>query len=163
MENRASETWREKHMEQTHRYQVVAWWTSGRTGIAKSSSAPNAIHFTAPAEFGGLEGRWTPEELLLAAVGGCFTTTFRAIASRCNFEYTDLEVETEGAVAKTTDGYRFSEIAIRPKVTISCGAQRTRAVDLLTKTKALCLISRTLGVTQTFEPQITVGKAVLIE
>ena len=67
-------------MNKEHAYRVAAWWTSGRTGLAKSDSAPNAIHFTAPAEFGGLEGRWTPEELLLAAVAGCYTTTVRAIA-----------------------------------------------------------------------------------
>ena len=55
-------------MSEEHAYRVAAWWTSGRTGLAKSDSAPNAIHFTAPTEFGGLEGRWTPEELLLAAI-----------------------------------------------------------------------------------------------
>ena len=47
-------------MNEEHAYRVAAWWTSGRTGLAKSDSAPNAIHFTAPTEFGGLEGRWTP-------------------------------------------------------------------------------------------------------
>src|ERR1035441_8739627 len=72
-----------------HTYRVAAWWTSGRTGIAKSESAPNAIHFTAPKEFGGLEGRWTPEELLLAALAGCFTTTLRAIAGNVRFDFTD--------------------------------------------------------------------------
>jgi hypothetical protein len=35
-------------MENEHTYRVVAWWTSGQMGIAKSDSAPNAIHFTAP-------------------------------------------------------------------------------------------------------------------
>jgi hypothetical protein len=48
-------------MENEHKYRVVAWWTSGQTGIANSESAPNAIHFTAPPQFGGLEGRWTPK------------------------------------------------------------------------------------------------------
>ena len=67
-------------MEQTHQFRAVAWWTSGRTGITKSESAPNAIHFTAPIAFGGMEGRWTPEDLLLGAVASCFTTTFRALA-----------------------------------------------------------------------------------
>ena len=43
-------------MEQTHQFRAVAWWTSGRTGITKSNSAPNAIHFTAPIAFGGMEG-----------------------------------------------------------------------------------------------------------
>jgi peroxiredoxin-like protein len=147
-------------MEETHQYRVGAWWTSGLTGIAKSDSAPNAIHFAAPPEFGGLQGRWTPEELLLGAVGSCFTTTFQAIAAHSNFEYTDLEVETQGTAAKTVDGYRFGEIFIRPKLTISSEEERNRAVHLLKKAKGLCLVSRALGVTQTFEPLIAVGKAV---
>ena len=146
-------------MEETHQYRVVAWWTS-LTGIAKSASAPNAIHFAAPPEFGGLHGRWTPKELLLGAVGSCFTTTFQAIAASSNFQYTDLEVETHGTTAKTVDGYRFGEIVMRPKLTISSEEERNRAVDLLKKAKGLCLVSRALGVTQTFEPLIAVGKAV---
>src|ERR1700736_3902748 len=56
-------------MENEHKYRVVSWWTSGQTGIAKSNSAPNAIHFTAPPQFGGLVGRWTPEDLLMTAWG----------------------------------------------------------------------------------------------
>ena len=71
-----------------HEYQVAAWWTCGRTGIAKSRSSPNAIHFTVPKSFGGLEGRWTPEELLLAAISGCFTTTFRTIVSKAESDFT---------------------------------------------------------------------------
>ena len=85
-------------MSEEHAYRVSAWWTSGRTGLAKSDSAPNAIHFTAPTEFGGLEGRWTPEELLLAAVAGCYTTTLRAIAGSAQFDFTDLQVEASGTV-----------------------------------------------------------------
>ena len=84
-----------------HSYRVAAWWTSGRSGLAKSDSAPNAIHFTAPTEFGGLEGRWTPEELLLAALAGCFTTTLRSISGSAQFVFTDLEVETRGTVRKS--------------------------------------------------------------
>ena len=87
-------------MSDEHAYRVAAWWTSGRTGLAKSDSAPNAIHFTAPTEFGGLEGRWTPEELLLAAIAGCYTTTVRAIAGGVHFDFTDLQVEASGTVRK---------------------------------------------------------------
>ena len=53
-------------------YRVAAWWTSGRTGLAKCESAPNTIHFSEAPEFGGLEGRWTPEQLLLCSLAGCF-------------------------------------------------------------------------------------------
>ena len=139
-------------MQEEHRYHVVAWWTSGRTGIAKADSAPNAIHFTAPPEFGGLEGRWTPEDLLLCAV------TFHTIARYAKFEYTDLGVEAEAVVNRADSGYNFSEIVIRPQLTISREQERERALELLQKAKALCLVSRALAIAQKFETRVEVNK-----
>jgi peroxiredoxin-like protein len=145
-------------MENDHKYRVVAWWTSGQTGIAKSDSAPNAIHFTAPPQFGGLDGRWTPEDLLMTALASCFTTTFHAIAGYSKFEYTDLAVETEGIVSKTDSGYCFSEIVIRTSLTISNEEQREQAISLLHKAKTLCLVSRALATAQKFETRIEISK-----
>ena len=85
-------------MASEYTYRVSAWWTSGRTGLAKCESSPNTIHFSEAAELGGLQGRWTPEQLLLCALAGCFTTTFHDVARSAKFEYTDLEVEIEGSV-----------------------------------------------------------------
>jgi organic hydroperoxide reductase OsmC/OhrA len=143
-------------MENEHKYRVVAWWTSGQTGIAKSDSAPNAIHFTAPPQFGGLEGRWTPEDLLMTSLASCFTTTFHAIAVCSKFEYTDLAVQAEGTVSKTDTGYCFSEIVIRPILTISNEEQRGRAITLLDRAKALCLVSRALATAQKFEARVEI-------
>ena len=145
-------------MEAEQKYRVVAWWSSGRTGLAKSDSAPNAIHFTAPPEFGGLEGRWTPEDLLLSAVASCYTTTFRALADYSKLEYADLEVEVEGVIRKTDSGYAFTEILIRPNLTISSDGEQTRALRLLQKAKAACLVSRALAVEQKFEPRVQAGE-----
>jgi peroxiredoxin-like protein len=139
-----------------HAYRVAAWWTSGRSGLAKSDSAPNAIHFTAPKEFGGLEGRWTPEELLLAALAGCFTTTLRAVAGSGQFDFTDLQVDASGTVRKSEFGYGFSEIVIRPNLKIASSKEREQARDLLKKAERLCLVSRAIDVPLRFEPQIEV-------
>lgn len=145
-------------MEAEQKYRVVAWWSSGRTGLAKSDSAPNAIHFTAPPEFGGLEGRWTPEDLLLSAVASCYTTTFHALADYSKLEYADLEVEVEGVIRKTDSGYAFTEILIRPNLTISSDGEQTRALRLLQKAKTACLVSRALAVEQKFEPRVQAGE-----
>jgi peroxiredoxin-like protein len=145
-------------MEDEHKYRVVAWWTSGRTGIVSSNAAPSAIHFAAPPQFGGLEGRWTPEDLLLTALASCFTTTFHALADYSKFEYTDLEVEAEGTVSKTDSGYSFSEIALRPTLTIPREDQRGRALSLLRKVEELCLVSRALATTPKVESRIELGK-----
>jgi organic hydroperoxide reductase OsmC/OhrA len=139
-----------------HEYQVAAWWTSGRTGIAKSRSNPNAIHFTAPKSFGGLEGRWTPEELLLAAISGCFTTTFRTIVSKAESDFTDLEVEAVASMRKVNFGYMFTEIVLRPALKIADPQQRERAIDLLNRAARLCLVSRTLDTPLRVEPKVEV-------
>ena len=149
-------------MSEEHAYRVAAWWTSGRTGLAKSDSAPNAIHFTAPAEFGGLEGRWTPEELLLAALAGCYTTTVRAIAGTAEFNFTDLQVEASGTVRKADSGYAFTQIVIRPNLKIASVEERDRALDLLKRAEKLCLVSRAIGTTVKFEPQLEITKPVAI-
>jgi organic hydroperoxide reductase OsmC/OhrA len=141
----------------SHQYRVIAWWASGRTGLAKSDSAPNSIHFTAPLQFGGLEGRWTPEDLLLCAIASCFTTTFRVLAEYSKWEYTDLQVEAAGTVDKADSGYSFSHVILRPHLKILAEPDRTRAFHLLRKAQSLCLVSRALAVAQAFEPVVEVG------
>jgi peroxiredoxin-like protein len=146
-------------METTHKYHTLAWWTSGQTGLAKSDSAPNAIHFSAPPVFGGLEGRWTPEDLLLAALASCFSTTFRAIAGYSKFEFTDLQVEVEGTVSKAESGYNFSEIILRPTLTIHDEENRDRALKLLQKTKSVCLVSKALATAPVLESHVEIVAA----
>lgn len=141
-------------MENEHTYKSIAWWNAERTGLVKSDSAPNAIHFAAPPQFGGLEGRWSPEDLLLSALAGCFTTTFRALADYSKFEYKDLEVAVEGKVRKVQSGYEFAEIVIRPTLTIADPAGKPQADRLLEKAKRLCLVSRALAAQQVFQPQV---------
>lgn len=143
-------------MESEHNYRVVAWWSAGKAGLAKAESAPNAIHFAAPPQFGGLEGRWSPEDLLLCALAACFTTTFRALAEYSKFQYTDLEVEVEGTVRKAESGYAFERITLRPTLTLSREEEQLRAHRLLDKAKRLCLISRAIAVPQVFEPRVEI-------
>ena len=146
-------------MAAEYTYRVSAWWTSGRTGLAKCESSPNTIHFSEAAELGGLQGRWTPEQLLLCALAGCFTTTFHDVARSAKFEYTDLEVEIEGCVRRSrAAGCAFSEILIRPRLTVNSEDQSEAGLNLLRRTKAMCLISRAITVPQTLEPTVETGK-----
>jgi peroxiredoxin-like protein len=148
-------------MENVHKYRVLAWWASGRNGIAKSESAPNAIHFAAPPQFGGMEGRWTPEHLLLTAIASCFTTTFQAIAEYSKFEYRDLQVEAEGEVRSIAGhGYQFTGIVLRPTISISGEANRDRAVALLNKAKAACMVSKCLATPPQVEATVEVSSEV---
>ncbi len=143
-------------MEETLHFRVNAWWASGRTGIANCDSAANALHFTSPPAFGGLEGRWTPEDLLLCALASCFTTTFRAVAEHSKFEFSDLEVEAEGEIKKGASGYEFSDIVVRANLTISSQQEAERGIKLMHKAEALCMVSRALSLKPRFMPHVQV-------
>ena len=146
-------------MAAEYTFRVSAWWTSGRTGLAKCESSPNTIHFSEAAELGGLPGRWTPEQLLLCALAGCFTTTFHDVAHAARFDYTDLEVEIEATVHRSrTTGCSLEEILIRPTLTVASEEQREAGLSLLRKTKAQCTISRAVSVPQTLEPCVQTGR-----
>jgi organic hydroperoxide reductase OsmC/OhrA len=146
-------------MPSEYTFRVSAWWTSGRTGLAKCESSPNTIHFSEAAELGGLQGRWTPEQLLLSALAGCFTTTFHDVARSAKFEYTDLEVEIEGSVRRSrAAGCNFTEILVRPRLTVLGEEQREAGLALLRRAKSLCMISRAITVPQTLEPTVETGK-----
>lgn len=146
-------------MASEYTYRVSAWWTSGRTGLAKCESSPNTIHFSEAAELGGLQGRWTPEQLLLCALAGCFTTTFHDVARGAKFDYTDLEVEIEGCVHRSRNaGCSFDEILIRPRLTVHSEDQCEAGLMLLRRTKSVCLISRAITVPQTMEPAVETVK-----
>ena len=142
-----------------HHYHVSAWWSSARTGLAKADSSPTAIHFAAPLEFGGMEGRWTPEELLLAAVAGCYTTTLRALAGKAGVQLTDLQVDANASVCRSRAGYRIDAIELRPTVKIASAQDRERALHLIQEAENLCLVSRCLAVPVTFTPQLNDGPA----
>jgi len=138
-----------------YRYCVSAWWSSGRTGLAKCESSPSTIDFYKAAEVGGLEGRWTPEQLLLCSLAGCFTTTFHDVARSAKFEYTDLEVEIEGLVRRARSSEcSFNQILIRPRLKVHCEDQIEAGLTLLRRTQSGCMISRAITVPQTMEPTV---------
>jgi organic hydroperoxide reductase OsmC/OhrA len=140
-------------------YRVSAWWTSGRSGLAKCESSPNTIHFSDTAELGGLSDRWTPQQLLLCALAGCFTTTFQQIAHRAGFEYADLEVEIEGYARRNrAAGYSFNEILIRPRLTVLLPDQREAGLALLREANSVSMVARTVNAPQTLEPIVETAK-----
>jgi organic hydroperoxide reductase OsmC/OhrA len=144
-------------MNQEQTFRAVAWWSSGQTGIVKSDSAPSAVHFTAPLASGGVEGRWTPEDLLLGSIASCFTTTCRALAERSLLEPTDLQVEVDGVAAPAGSGCPFKEIVIRANMIVPLEEEQSRALKLLEKAQSVCAISRLLAVRPTLEPVVTVA------
>jgi peroxiredoxin-like protein len=143
-------------MASTHTFRTQAHWTMHHRGIVEAESVPRTINFSAPPEFGGEPGLWTPEHLLLAAVSTCFVATLRAVSEASHLAFSDLAISTEGIVEKMQGGYRFTKIWLRPVVTVAHDEDRERMGRMLEKAERVCLISRSLDCTMMLEPTIVI-------
>ena len=132
-------------MNTTHEYRIAAKSTVVRSGVATAEGIEPRISFSAPPEFKGQAGHWTPEHFFVAAVASCYLSTFSGLASNSNFEFYSLELRAEGIVAKDQDGWRFREVVLRPRLTIAHSEDKERGSRLLRKAERSCLIGRSIA------------------
>jgi peroxiredoxin-like protein len=150
-------------MEAKYLYHASAQWhQQGRSFVELEHGAPRLINFSAPPEFGGEPGYWTPEHFLLAAVTTCFVATFRAVANASKLDFQGIEVAADGVIEKDAGGFRFTKVSLKPVVIILAEPERERALRLLEKAEHLCLVTRSLSCTIELEPKILVEKPVTV-
>ncbi|HSE93181.1 MAG TPA: OsmC family protein [Methylomirabilota bacterium] len=136
-----------------HRYEARI--AGGPEGYATLSSAGVPDLRTAPPiDFGGPGDAWSPEQLLIASVEACFLLTFRAIAVASRVEFTSLSVDGEGIVDRSNGRTRFTEIVLRPRVTLPAGVDSIRVRRALEKAERACLVSASLGTPVRLEPEL---------
>ncbi len=133
-----------------------------RSFVELEHGAPRIIHFSAPPEFGGESGAWTPEHFLLAAAASCFVATFQAVARASKLDFQGIEVSVEGTIEKDGGGFRFTHLALRPVLIIRAEEERERALRLLEKSEKICLVARSLSSEFHLEPKILVEEPVAV-
>ena len=136
-------------------YSVGVRWTGGKEGIATAPEGLPDISIASPTAFGGPEGRWTPEHFFVGAATACWMTTFLAIAEISKLEIAAVEASGEGFLEKGEDR-RFSipRIVLAPRVTIRREEDRDRALRLIEKAEAACLVARSMRAEVTLAPDI---------
>ncbi len=143
-------------MEKEYTYRVRAESIDVRSGVVTSDGIQPPIAFSAPPEFQGEAGRWTPEHLFLASVAGCFVSTFSGMAHFSKFEFLSLDVEVRGLLNKEEGGWRFAQVNLHPRLKIAQEKDRERANRLLEKAEKTCLITRSINSKTILEPELIV-------
>jgi peroxiredoxin-like protein len=136
-----------------HRYEgrlegrADGYVTLRAAGLPELRAAP-------PADFDGPGDAWSPEQLLVAAVEACFLFTLRVVAAASKVPFTALDVTAEGTVDRKDGVTRFTEIVLRPRLTVPAGTDRARAIRAMEKAEKACLISASLAVAVRLEPEV---------
>ena len=144
-------------MSQEHHYEVSVKWTAGRKGVMKSEVLPEAFEVATPPEFpGGIEGIWSPEHLFVSAINSCLMTTFLAIAENSRLPFNSFISKAIGKLEKLEGKYWISEVVLQPQLQIQDEADREKALKVLEKSEAACLISNSVKSKIIYEPSVEI-------
>ena len=114
----------------------------------------DSLESNAPKEFGGPGDKWSPEDLLVAAVADCFVLSFRAVAAMSKFSWNDLSCEVTGELDKTDTGVQFVGFKVKATLVVDSDADVDRAQNLLKKAKAACFITSSLKAEAVLEAEV---------
>ncbi|HRI42967.1 MAG TPA: OsmC family protein [Fimbriimonadaceae bacterium] len=133
-------------MAQTHEYPVSVNWQGGYLGSGKGRAAHSGHEFplAVPPEFKGSGQGTNPEELLTAAIAGCYSITFGIIAENRKLPVVKMETSAVGEVEQNGAQFTYKAIVLRPKITLAGDAsddQLTMAEDMAHKADAYCIVT----------------------
>lgn len=150
-------------MNKEHHYQLSVQWT-GNTGQGTSryrsyershtisaKGKPTIAASSDPA-FLGDASRYNPEELLLASLSGCHMLWFLHLCSDRGIVVIDYTDEPAGTMMETESGGRFSEVTLKPQVTITDAALVDKANELHAEANRLCFIANSVNFPVRHEP-----------
>jgi peroxiredoxin-like protein len=128
-----------------HVYNVEVVWNADRKGTMSSPELNTAIEVATPPQFPqGMPGIWSPEHLFTAAVSSCLMTTFLAIAENSKLEYESITIKSEGVLEQVEGKFLMTLVRLYPELTIVQEKDRERAMRILQKSEANCLISNSV-------------------
>ena len=145
-----------KKSYKSFRYRTSAVWSSGRKGTATAEGKPG-LQFSSPPEFKGDAGVWTPEDLLVTGLNTCILETFLSFVERRGLGLVAYESSAEGLLEFTDGKYRFTEIALQPKIAVKSQEDVEKAKELVEAAHANCFISNSITATVKISPEIHIA------
>ncbi len=148
-----------------HEYSTTVTWignrgtgTSGyrdysRDHVIAAGAKPDILGSADPA-FRGDAARWNPEDLLVASVSACHKLWYLHLCAVNGVVVTAYEDHAEGLMVTEEDGGGcFTEVVLRPRVTISAGDPE-RAASLHHDAHEKCFIANSVNFPVRCEPVI---------
>ena len=108
------------------------------------------IEMAIPPEFEGPGGTYSPEDLYALSLMNCYLATFKYIAEKSKLTYQEISGEAELFVDKGEEKSPWME-HVNIKIELNGCENKERALGLLEKTKAHCMIINSVKTKVNFE------------
>ena len=154
-----------------HRYDLTMTWTgnrgSGTSGYRAygrdheiAAEGRPAIEGSSDPVFYGDKTRWNPELELVAALSQCHMLSYLHVCATAGVVVTGYEDAPYGLMAETLDGGgHFTEVVLRPRVTVADAAMAGQAEKLHEEASAKCFIASSVNFPVRHEPSVTAAGA----
>ena len=144
-------------MAREHHYQVTVRWTGNRgTGTSSYTAYDRnsemladgkpTMPLSADPAFRGDATRWNPEELLLASASACHKLWYLHLCADAGIVVEAYEDVVEGARG------RFTQITLKPLITLRDPADADRARELHHQAHEACYVANSLNFPVNCEP-----------
>jgi organic hydroperoxide reductase OsmC/OhrA len=153
-----------------HHYEMIVRWT-GNTGSGTSDyrayQRDHEVHAdgkpvlpgSSDPAFRGNAARWNPEELLVASLAQCHMLWYlhlSAVGGVVVTDYVDTPVGTMMMDA-TGGGGQFTDVVLRPAVTVADPSMADKAMALHDEINAVCFIARSVNFPVRHQPTVRVA------
>jgi organic hydroperoxide reductase OsmC/OhrA len=159
-----------------HRYRAVVTWTGNRgqgtsgyraydrshevtagpqdpAHVSAGRGHPQPIAASSDPAFRGDPDRWNPEQLLTAALAQCRMLWYLHLCAAAGVVVTGYRDEAAGTMTEDADGGgRFTEVVLRPRVTVSSPDMIEKAAGLHRDAHEKCFVARSVNFPVRHEP-----------
>lgn len=156
-------------MGESHEYTVDIEWLGNRgTGtsgyreygrqLVVRAAGGRELEASADPTFHGDADRWNPEELLVAALAQCHMLSYLHMAVRAGVVVTAYTDAAQGTMQQEGVGGHFTEVTLRPVVTVADKSMVDRARDAHAAAREACFIANSVNFPVRHEPMVVVAE-----
>jgi peroxiredoxin-like protein len=139
----------------THEFGVEIIWTGGNEGTI-TLDGKMKLPLSSPVHWEGKPNAYSPQDLFVSAVTGCYITTFASMMKRMKQPLTAHQASGRAVLHQHPEGgWHFTDIYITMNITIPKEANLTQVKRAVTLTEKYCQVSRSVASTVHVEPKIT--------
>jgi organic hydroperoxide reductase OsmC/OhrA len=151
-----------------HEYKTTLRWTGNQgTGTSNYRAYARNYEITGPLKTATLEGssdahfrgdssKYNPEDLLVASLSACHLLSYLHLCAVNKIVVTEYSDDATGTMAENPDGSgQFTEVTLRPRVTITPESDTATALRLHEDAGKLCFIARSVNFPVRHEPLIS--------
>ena len=139
-----------------HLYSLALVWDSDDSSTTQDYNSYSRDHqitiegkgtlnVSADPAFKGSKGLWNPEDQLVAALSSCHMLTYLALASRNKLLVLAYEDKATGLMVQEGNGGRFTEVTLKPSVTLAEGSDENMAAQLHHDAHNECFIANSVN------------------